>query len=138
VTIDGLLSRLEKVRKTGTERWIARCPAHSDRGPSLSIAEVGERILLHCFAGCPVENVLTAIGLTWDDVLPSKAIDHSIKSIRRPFPAADVLENLETEMEVLLLVAADMRNGKTVTTADFERALVAGERIAQARRVACG
>lgn len=138
MNIDALLSRLEKVRKTGPERWIARCPAHSDRGPSLSIAEVGERILLHCFAGCPVENVLTAIGMTWDDVLPAKALLQSVKPIRRPFPAADVLENLETEMEVLLLVAADMRNGKTVTTADFERALLAGDRIAQARRIACG
>jgi putative DNA primase/helicase len=33
--------------------WMARCPAHNDRTPSLSIADGAEgRILLACFAGC--------------------------------------------------------------------------------------
>ena len=33
--------------------WMARCPAHDDRTPSLSIADGAEgRILLTCFAGC--------------------------------------------------------------------------------------
>jgi putative DNA primase/helicase len=33
--------------------WVARCPAHADRTPSLSIREAEDgRLLLHCFAGC--------------------------------------------------------------------------------------
>ena len=32
---DTLLSRLDKVKLTGPDKWVARCPAHDDRGPSL-------------------------------------------------------------------------------------------------------
>jgi Protein of unknown function (DUF3631)/Toprim-like len=65
-----LLGRLEGVRRSG-KGWTARCPAHEDRQPSLSIAE-GEdgRLLLHCFAGCPVERVVAAVGLELRDLFP--------------------------------------------------------------------
>ena len=35
--IDCVLSRLERVKRTGPDRWVAQCPAHDDRRPSLSI-----------------------------------------------------------------------------------------------------
>ena len=39
-------------RRSG-DGWVARCPAHSDRRPSLSICHGADgRLLLHCFAGC--------------------------------------------------------------------------------------
>jgi hypothetical protein len=41
--------------------WIARCPAHEDRSPSLSISEgEGGRLLLHCHAGCTFDDILHA------------------------------------------------------------------------------
>lgn len=57
-----LLSRLEKVRTTGKQKWKACCPAHDDKSPSLSIG-VGDKgqVLLHCFAGCTVDAILAAI-----------------------------------------------------------------------------
>lgn len=48
---------------------MARCPAHDDRNPSLSVTETDGKILAHCFAGCPQETVvdeLKAHGL-WPD-----------------------------------------------------------------------
>lgn len=56
-------------RRTGPGRWQARCPAHPDKCPSLSIAE-GEdgRVLLHCFAGCALPEILAALGLTLRDL----------------------------------------------------------------------
>lgn len=40
---------------------MARCPAHDDRTPSLSIkAGEGGRLLLRCFAGCGFEEILEA------------------------------------------------------------------------------
>ena len=49
--------------------WQSRCPAHSDATPSLTIAEGrGGRVLLHCWAGCSVRAVLTALGLGWADL----------------------------------------------------------------------
>jgi hypothetical protein len=52
--------------------WQARCPAHEDRQPSLSLSE-GEdgRVLVHCFAGCPPERILSALSLTFGDLGPS-------------------------------------------------------------------
>lgn len=42
--------------------WIARCPAHDDRNPSLSIAEGKDgRLLLKCFRGCTFEEVIAAL-----------------------------------------------------------------------------
>ena len=47
-------------RKCGSG-WIARCPAHDDRHPSLSIAEDNGTLLVHCFAGCSQESVLGSL-----------------------------------------------------------------------------
>ena len=63
MTTDDILARLERVRK-GTRGWIARCPAHLDRTPSLSIAEGEKGVLLKCFAGCAVEDIAESIGLS--------------------------------------------------------------------------
>ncbi|MCC2636870.1 MAG: hypothetical protein K0Q68_589 [Moraxellaceae bacterium] len=69
-SIDVVLARLDKPRKTG-KGWTARCPAHEDKSPSLSITEAdGSKVLLHCFAGCKADEVLTAIGLEWKDLFP--------------------------------------------------------------------
>lgn len=38
-----------------------RCPAHADRDPSLSVKETPDRVLIHCFGGCPQEVVLDAL-----------------------------------------------------------------------------
>jgi len=44
-----------------------QCPAHEDGSPSLSITETADgRVLMHCFGGCTVEEVLWALGLGLD------------------------------------------------------------------------
>jgi hypothetical protein len=56
-------------RHTGTRKWQARCPAHKDRSPSLSIAEGNDgRVLIRCWAGCDTEAVLKAAGLRMGDL----------------------------------------------------------------------
>jgi len=48
-------------RKAGAG-WTARCPAHDDRTPSLSIRDAEDgRILVHCHAGCDQEQVIAAL-----------------------------------------------------------------------------
>jgi hypothetical protein len=53
--------------------WLARCPAHEDRSPSLSISTRGEKILLHCFAGCTVVAICAALGLRVSDLFNDNA-----------------------------------------------------------------
>jgi hypothetical protein len=59
MSINTLLARLDAVRQTGPGRWLARCLAHEDRHP-FRVVEDG-RTLLHCFAGCPVDSVVSAL-----------------------------------------------------------------------------
>ncbi len=66
--VDVLLGRLEGVHPAGPRSWMARCPAHDDRDPSLSVSVKEGRILLYCLAGCAPEAVLEAVGLTWRDL----------------------------------------------------------------------
>jgi hypothetical protein len=62
-TVSDVLSRLDGVRPT-RRGWSARCPAHPDRLPSLSIAPRADGgVLLHCFAGCSYREILRARGL---------------------------------------------------------------------------
>src|SRR4051812_42102059 len=66
-----VVDRLDGVRRTGNGRWLARCCAHEDRAPSLSIRELADgRVLLHCFAGCSVGDVLARIELEISDLFP--------------------------------------------------------------------
>ena len=49
--------------------WMARCPAHEDRKPSLSMRDADNKPLVHCHAGCSQERVISALrgrGL-WSD-----------------------------------------------------------------------
>jgi putative DNA primase/helicase len=50
------------------ERWQVCCPAHEDHTPSLSITPGSDRVLLKCFAGCPPEAIMQALGLTMADL----------------------------------------------------------------------
>ena len=62
-TILGWLDRLEGVRKSGTG-FKARCPAHDDKNPSLSITEgAGGKVLVRCHAasGCTFEAIRDAL-----------------------------------------------------------------------------
>ncbi len=69
---------LDRLQGQGVERhgkgWTARCPAHHDRHPSLSIG-VGDdgRVLVKCFAGCPTETIVAALGLTMADLYPASS-----------------------------------------------------------------
>lgn len=135
---DLFLSRLEKAKATGTGTWLACCPAHDDKHPSMTVRELEDgRVLVHCFAGCGVEQILGAVGLDFDALFPDKTQEHAA-SLRRPFPAADILEALAFELKVIELVAADMARGESPSNIDRSRMAVAAERIREARRLALG
>jgi DNA primase len=66
--VDDFLARLDCVRRSA-RGWSARCPAHEDKDPSLSVSEGdGGRILVKCFAGCTVKEIVAALNLTLADL----------------------------------------------------------------------
>lgn len=71
--LDKVLSRLDKVKSAGANKWKACCPAHNDKSPSLAIAETSDGVvLLRCWAGCTAEEVVSAIGLELRDLFPGE------------------------------------------------------------------
>lgn len=130
-----LISRLDKPKRTGNGTWLARCPAHEDRSPSLTVKECDDgRVLLHCFAGCEADAVVGAVGLGIADLFPPKPLERGPR-VRRPFPAADVLEALSRESMVVLLMARDMAKG---IAPDADRLSLAVQRIENGRESANG
>ena len=72
--VAAVLDRLDKVKRLPAGGWIARCPAHQDRNPSLKIDEAADgKALLHCHAGCTTSSILGALGLTDTDLFPESA-----------------------------------------------------------------
>jgi hypothetical protein len=57
-------AELVNARRIGTGKWQARCPAHDDRHPSLSITQGHSGVLLKCWsAGCSIDSILFALRL---------------------------------------------------------------------------
>lgn len=62
MNIETILERLQGKRRNGTG-WMALCPMHADKNPSLSIDVRDGKILVHCHAGCSQERVLENLGI---------------------------------------------------------------------------
>src|SRR3954454_21000451 len=62
------LAPFERVRRIRDDEWMARCPAHCDRNPSLHVSRKDDRWLLHCHAGCALADVLAAARLELADL----------------------------------------------------------------------
>jgi hypothetical protein len=65
---EDVLDKLEVASRNG-EKAMSFCPAHDDRNsPSLSLKAENGRLLLHCFAGCHPEDIVSEIGLQMEDL----------------------------------------------------------------------
>jgi hypothetical protein len=140
MTADVLLSRLDRVRRTGRGRWTARCPAHNDRGPSLSIRELDDgRTLLHCFAGCDAGAIVVALGMELSDLFPARGSDDKRRARERlPFSAIDALRLVGHEVdEAALLIAVTSRTPEQLTAERRGRLMRHAATIRDALR-ACG
>lgn len=72
--------------------WMARCPAHDDRKPSLSITDAASgQVLVHCHAGCNQRAVIAALRIrgAWPDVARSEAALSDLERHRRRSPQSD-------------------------------------------------
>jgi hypothetical protein len=88
--VNRILSRLDGVRPVGDAKWIARCPAHEDRSPSLSIRQVEDRLLIHDHAGCEPAAIVAALGLSLGDLFNGRATRR-----HRTDPTADLRRRAE-------------------------------------------
>jgi len=104
-----ILSLVEKVKKTGNNRWLACCPAHEDKSPSLSIMqnETG-KVFIHCFAGCDGRAIMGAIGLTLSDLYPD-SIEPPMGIGKRPsYNPFDVLRALAGQCQIIAMLGSKL------------------------------
>ena len=68
-----ILSLFQDVTRNG-DSWIAKCPAHDDGTPSLSITQGNDgRTLLHCHAGCTPDAICAALNIRTADLFAEKS-----------------------------------------------------------------
>ena len=133
--LDNILSRLNKV-KGRNGNWVACCPAHEDRSPSMTIKETPDgKILMHCFSGCSIGEIAGAIGIDLSDLFPPTNDYDYNKPQRRDKPrflASDLLKVISFEATVVAISANDMARGRELQSSDKERLLLACQRINEA------
>ena len=88
MTIREFLSHLEHVKPV-RGGWLARCPFHDDKNPSLSVSVKEGRILLHCHAGCITESIVEALGLKMADLFSDSGAGTHDKRIVATHPYTD-------------------------------------------------
>ena len=59
---EAVARQLDQPRRTGKHSWMACCPAHDDKTPSLSLTDKQNgKLTWHCFAGCSQDAVREAL-----------------------------------------------------------------------------
>ncbi len=128
-----LLPRLSGVKETGPGRYIARCPAHDDKRPSLSIRELPDgRVLIHDFGGCAAADVVAAVGLNLGDLFEKPLETLTPLRPRERWIPGDVWQCVAHEAGIAAIAAADAAAGRTVSAEDSERVGLAADRLADA------
>ena len=133
--IEHMLKRLEKVSKSG-KGYIARCPAHDDKTPSLALQECSDgRILLKCFAGCSALEVVGSIGMSMSDLFPDGGLGEyrSFQKIEQKVKSNSRQKNgIHVEESILNMADSDRASGKRLSQQDLAREKLAFERVRRA------
>ena len=118
--LSDILPHLDKVKKIG-DRYVACCPVHNDRNPSMTITEQDGRVLMHCFS-CQANgsDVMRKLRLS-----PGLLFAHTDSSAIPKKAYEDALEDLA----FLDLYEQHKATGQRVTYNDFKRYKLATERV---------
>ncbi|MFZ6691847.1 CHC2 zinc finger domain-containing protein [Undibacterium sp. SXout20W] len=136
MSIETLLQALDKVKKTGVDKWQACCPAHDDKSPSLVIRELEDgRVILHCFALCSAVEILDAIGLDFSALYPPKPTNHHYPLIKKRWNSSDVLNGLAFEILVAYNCSTVMASGEYLSEIDHARLLLCASRLQAGLRI---
>lgn len=135
--IDQVLERLDGVKQTRPDRWLARCPAHDDRSPSLAITETSEgTILIKCWAGCSAPEIVNAVGLALKDLFPPRFDGTTHQASKPPrFSAHEVVKTVITEATILELAYRTLERGDALSLTDQGRVWLAIDTINNLREV---
>lgn len=67
-----LVIKKTRAKHQGGGQFLGYCPAHEDNSPSLAISDKGDKLLLHCYAGCEYKDIVNKLK-------PPKATDKVLR-----------------------------------------------------------
>ena len=117
--ISDWLDRLEGVRKAGNG-YRARCPAHEDRNPSLSISlgDTGQ-VVVYCHRGCSFAEIRDALGIGTTEMARAPAPAPTAPPAPRPLPSGPNVTVYpytdESGVETFAVVRRDTARGKSIS-----------------------
>lgn len=118
-----ILSHFDKVRATSKNNsYNCLCPAHDDKNASLSIKICDDgRVLMHCFAGCDIQNILSSVGLTLDDIVPQRV--DLLKPSGKAYNPFAILKSLKDDALFVYLCATQIEQKKELQQSDKDKLL---------------
>ena len=131
--VENLLDRLDLVKQTGPDRYLARCPAHDDHTPSLSIRDLGETFLVKCWTGCGGVDVMEAVGLTAADFWEKPP--EGTKRARPYITVKELAKVLDREAWITVMCAQKVADDDRLTDDELTRLLSARRRITKVLEV---
>lgn len=127
--VELVLSRLQDYRDRGNGKYIAKCPAHDDRSPSLSITEGrnGNAVML-CFAECSIDEICAALGLEVSDLFPHTKSHHAPPQKVR-MALTDAFHCLQYESTIVAIAADILANGRALNEEEHNRLRLAVNKL---------
>ena len=102
--------------KPSNKGYIACCPAHDDKNPSLSINEDNGKILLKCWAGCSSESIVNAIGIEMKDLFPESYLTCvQRREYKKTKNISDLWDALNHELRVLIIIVGNRVRGEILS-----------------------
>lgn len=130
-----LLSRLEKVTAKGKNNWMACCPSHEDKTPSLALHEDHNGlILIKCFAGCEVLDVLAAVDMQMEDLFPNGSPGNfrswqRLEDEYKNKQGNKELQGIQEDVLVLEMARQMRKRGERLSKTDLDREQVAYKKV---------
>jgi len=91
--IENFLSRLDKVKQVGNGEWVACCPAHDDKHPSMSVSEKGDTFVVKCHSQhCGGIAIMESVGLTASDFYEKTDLPIHIRATKRKWSPRQICE----------------------------------------------
>lgn len=132
--IDTVLGRLDNPKPTGRDRWRSACPSCGGSNASALSIGIGDddAVLIKCFKGCDVSQVLVAMGLEMQDLFPPGPEPGGGRpplKRRAMVSARQAIDLIEFETLLVWTAAHNLAAGHTLKPDDLARLDVASQRI---------
>lgn len=132
MSIDVFLNKLNKVTSKGNGRWLACCPVHNDKSPSLAIDDDNGVVLIHCFGcGATGPEVADKLGIDISELFPPNNTDYEnhTNQSRKYFNSGHVIDALFDEILISTIIIDGIIKDPSQAAQVKERLVTALSRI---------